>query len=97
VPYPHRFAFFPNPFTTPFIHSTLLRVFSSVPLHSRETTPSSRLVQVGHAGADVVALTPHQQEPPSCRCRFLAAHGGARAGLTSLIWQWLTYLRSALR
>ncbi len=29
----HRF--FPNPFTMPFIHSTLLRAFSSVPLHSR--------------------------------------------------------------
>ena len=32
-------AFF-NPFTTPRIHSTLFRVFSSVPLHSIDTTPS---------------------------------------------------------
>jgi len=37
------FGFFPNPFTTPRIHSTLLRVFSSVPLHSMETTPSQPL------------------------------------------------------
>src|SRR5208337_1895875 len=34
-----RFRFFPSSFTTPRIHSTLLRVFSSVPLHSIETTP----------------------------------------------------------
>ena len=37
------FGFFPNPATTPFIHSTLFRVFSSVPLHSIETTPSQPL------------------------------------------------------
>lgn len=42
---PHPEDHFPraarfNPATTPFIHSTLLRVFSSVPLHSMETTPS---------------------------------------------------------
>ena len=41
----HCLAFFPNPFTTPRIHSTLLRVFSSVPLHSKSRNASNLFIR----------------------------------------------------
>src|ERR1039458_8789630 len=53
------FPFFPSPFPTPRIHSTLLRVFSSVPLHSRETTPSQPTLRRYSMQARMLsALTP---------------------------------------
>src|SRR5512136_1206993 len=87
----------PKPFTTPFIHSTLRRVFSSVPLHSRDTTPSQpvRCRYSMHARM-LSALTP----PPTGTSELpmpvsSPRTAAARAGLTSLMWQWTMYLRSA--
>ena len=85
--------------TTPRIHSTLWAMFGSVPLHSRETTPS----QPDWCSSSMhlrmfSAFTP----PPTCTSELpmpvsSPRAAAASAGLTSLMWQCTTYFLSAFR